>query len=85
MMSVKLVFQDDKGTTLHEKELPLEGTPLIPVQGDLVLIPGGEQITVVSRQFVYPDSEHGQIDVQVIFVSKREKKHTSGLKKLERC
>lgn len=69
-MSIKLVFQDDKGNTLHEKELSYEGTPIIPAQGDLVLIPGGQQIKVMSRQFVYPDSAPGQTDVQVIFVCK---------------
>jgi hypothetical protein len=70
-MSIRLVFQDDKGTTLHEKELPLEGTPLIPSQGDFVQIPEGEQIEVQSRRFVYPDSAPGQTDVQVIFVCKK--------------
>ena len=71
-MSVRLVFQDKKGNTLHEKELPLEGTPLIPGLGDFVQIPGGKQITVKSRQFVYPDSEPGQTDVRVIFVCKKK-------------
>ena len=71
-MSVRLVFQDKKGNTLYEKELPLEGTPLIPGQGDLILIPGGEQVKVKSRRFVYPDSEHGQTDVQVIFVCRKK-------------
>lgn len=74
-MSIKLVFQDGKGNTLHEKDFTHEGgAVVIPGQGDLVQTPGGEQIKVKSRRFVYPDSEHGQIDVQVIFVCKRKEK-----------
>jgi hypothetical protein len=81
-MSIRLVFQDDKGTTLHEKELPLEGTPIIPAQGDLVQIPGGEQIEVQSRQFVYPDSAPGQTDVQVIFVCRKIAQPAGGMKRV---
>jgi hypothetical protein len=74
-MSIRLVFQDGKGNTLHEKDFIHEGgAAVIPGQGDLVQIPGGEQLKVKSRQFVYPDSEHGQIEVQVIFVCKRKEK-----------
>jgi hypothetical protein len=76
-MSIKLVFQDGKGHTLHEKDFTHEGSAtVIPGQGHPVQIPGGEQLKVMSRRFVYPDSEHGQTDVQVIFVCKTEKKHT---------
>ena len=74
-MSIKLVFQDGKGNTLHEKDFTHKGeAAVLPGQGDLVQIPGGEQLKVKSRQFVYPDSAHGQIDVQVIFVCKRQEK-----------
>ena len=79
-MSIKLVFQDGKGHTLHEKDFtPEGGAAVIPGQGDLVLIPGGEEVKVKSRRFVYPDSAPGQIEVQVIFVCKRKgKRHEYG-------
>jgi hypothetical protein len=52
-MSIKLVFQDGKGHTLHEKDfIPAGGAAVIPGQGDLVQIPGGEQIKVKNRRFV---------------------------------
>jgi hypothetical protein len=81
-MSVRLVFQDDQGSTLHEKELSLEGTPLIPSQGDLVLIPGGAQVAVESRQFVYPDSAPGQTEVQVILVCRTIAQPVAGMKRV---
>jgi hypothetical protein len=79
-MSIKLVFQDGKGHTLHERDFTHEGgAAVIPGQGDLVLIPGGEEVKVKSRQFVYPDSAPGQIEVQVIFICKRKgKSHDQG-------
>jgi hypothetical protein len=68
-MSVNLIFPDDKSNTRPEKDFPHEGgAAALPGQGDLVRIPGGEQLRVKSRQFIYPDSEQGQRDVQVIFV-----------------
>jgi len=42
--SIKLVFQDGKGHTLHEKDFVYEGrAAVIPGQGDLVVIPGGRK------------------------------------------
>jgi len=74
-MSIKLVFQDGKGHTLHEKDFTSEGGAVVlPGQGDLVVIPGGEEVKVKSRRFVYPDSAPGQIEVRVIFVCKRQGK-----------
>ena len=82
-MSIKLVFQDNKDNTLHEKDFTQEGgATMIPGQGDLVQIPGGEQIKVMSRRFVYPDSEEGHIDVQVIFVCEKVAKPAGGNKKV---
>ena len=60
-MSIKLVFQDGKGHTLHEKDFTSEGGAVVlPGQGDLVVIPGGEEVKVKSRRFVYPDSAPGK-------------------------
>jgi len=43
-MSIKLVFQDGKGHTLHEKDFtPEGGAVVLPGQGDLVVIPGGRK------------------------------------------
>ena len=80
-MSIKLVFQDNKDNTLHEKDFTHEGNAtVIPGQGDPVQIPRGEQIKVMSRRFVYPDSEERQIEIQIIFVCEKLAKPTGGNK-----
>ena len=75
-MSVKLVFQDDKGSTLHNEDILYDGLAPLPVPNELVHLPGGEKITVVSRQMAYVNSQPGITDVQIIFVCRR---HTSGM------
>jgi hypothetical protein len=75
-MSVKLVFQDDKGTTLHNEDILYDGLAPLPVPNEFVHLPGGERITVVSRQMAYISSHPGTTDVQIIFVCRR---HTSGM------
>jgi hypothetical protein len=80
-MSIKLVFQDVDGTTLYNKDILYEGLAPLPVQNEVVHLPGGEKITVVGRQITYVESQRGETDVQVIFVCEREKKKqlTSGV------
>jgi hypothetical protein len=73
-MSVKLVFQDYEGTTLHNEDIIYDGLAPLPVQNELVHLPGGEKVTVVGRQIAYVESKRGETDVQVIFVCEREKK-----------
>jgi hypothetical protein len=80
-MSIKLVFQDDDGITLYNKDILYDGLAPLPVQNERVRLPDGQQITVVGRQIVYVESQRGETDVQVIFVCEREKKKqiTSGV------
>jgi hypothetical protein len=52
-MSVKLVFQDDKGTTLHDEDIFYDGLAPLPRQNELVLLSDGQRITVISRQIAY--------------------------------
>ena len=52
-MSVRLMFQDDKGTTLYNKDIIYDGLAPLPVQNELVHLPDGQQITVVGRQIAY--------------------------------
>ena len=76
-MSIKLTFQDKKENTLYEKDLPDKRASVLPIQGDLVQLPGGGRAKVENRNFIYPDSEHGQTDLQIIFVCEGEKKYTT--------
>jgi hypothetical protein len=78
VMSVKLVFRDLESNTLYEQELSSGEMPLIPAQGDFVQLPEEREIEVKSRRFIYPDSEHGQTDVQLILVCKKLEKPTGG-------
>jgi hypothetical protein len=75
-MSVKLVFQDDEGTTLHNEDIIYDGLAPLPAQNELVHLPGGEKVTVVGRQIAYGGSKHGETEVQVIFICEREKRKT---------
>jgi hypothetical protein len=77
-MSVKLVFQDGKGNALHDKDIIYDGSAPLPEKGEDIQLPGGLQATVKSRQFVYSDSKRETTDVQIVFVCKRDKKHTGG-------
>ena len=79
-MSVRLIFRDNQGNTLHEKALSSEGTCFIPGQGDFLQIPGGEPIMVASRHFAYSYSESGQAEVQVILTCKEVTKPTGCMK-----
>jgi hypothetical protein len=75
-MSVKLVFQDDKETRLHNEDILYDGLAPLPVQNEIVLLPDGQRITVISRQIAYVNSQPGTTDVQIIFVCQKEMKHT---------
>lgn len=77
-MSVKLVFQDDRGNTLYDKDIIYDGLAPLPVQNERVCLPDGQQITVVGRQIAYLESKRGETDVHVIFVCEREKKKPTG-------
>jgi hypothetical protein len=80
-MSVKLVFQDEKGIPLHDEDILYDGLAPLPVPNELVHLPGGERITVVSRQMAYVNSHPGITDVQIIFVCR---KHTTVMHPLKR-
>jgi hypothetical protein len=77
-MSIKLVFQDDDGTTLYNKDILYDGLAPLPVQNELVHLPDGQRTTVVGRQIAYVESKRGETDVHVIFVCEREKKKQTG-------
>ena len=80
-MSVRLVFQDDSGNTLYNKDIFYDGLAPLPVQNERVRLPDGQQVTVVGRQIAYLESKRGETEVQVIFVCEREKKkQTSDLR-----
>lgn len=80
-MSVKLVFHDNKGTTLYEKDILYDGLAHLPKPGDGISLPGGEHVEVKSRQFAYVDSENWQIAVQIRFACEKVEKPTTGAKK----
>jgi hypothetical protein len=82
-MSVKLVFQDEKGKTLHDKNIICGKSTRLPKNGDLVRFADGPPATVESRQFVYVDSKRGKADVQIIFVCKKVAKPTGGAKPMQ--
>ena len=77
-MSVKLVFQDDEGNTLYNKDILYDGLTPLPVQHEGVRLPEGQQITVVGRQLAYGAAKGGATEVHVIFVCEREKKKPTG-------
>jgi len=84
-MSVKLVFQDDRGNTLYNKDIIYDGLAPLPGQNERVRLPNGQQITVVGRQIAYLALKRGETDVQVIFVCEREKKkHTGDMRPIKR-
>jgi hypothetical protein len=73
-MSVRLVFQDEKKNPLHDENLTYKGSIPIPAEGDTVLLPGGQQVKVKSRHFVYQNPKPRQADVQITFVCTRDEK-----------
>lgn len=75
-MSVKLVFQDGKGNTLYDKDIFYEGLVPLPVSNDVVILPNGKRITIISHETAYSEPQGGATDVQVIFVCTDEVKHT---------
>jgi hypothetical protein len=77
-MSMKLTFQDEKGNTLHAKDLICGKSARLPKQGDRVQFSDGPPATVESRKFVYGASKRGKADMQVIFVCKKVAKPTGG-------
>jgi hypothetical protein len=81
-MSTKLVFQDDRGTTLHQDDILYDGLSPLPVQHELVRLPDGQRVTVISRQIAYGKSKRGEsADVHIIFICQKEMKPTGGTKK----
>ena len=80
-MSAKLVFQDDRGNALYNKDILYDGLAPLPVQNECVRLPDGQQVTVVGRQIAYVAAKGGDPEVHVIFVCEREKKKPTGGKR----
>lgn len=70
-MSMKLVFQDDKGNRVYDTDILCEKSARLPKQGDLVQFADGTKAEVQNRLFVYSDGKGRKSDVQIVFVCKR--------------
>ena len=78
-MSIKLVFQDNDGKRLQDKDIICGKSAHLPKKGDVVQFANGQQATVESRLFVYSDGKRGKSDVRIKFICKKQTKSSSAV------